>query len=227
MDCLQLLSNWSTTTSTEDELVTSYRDFTLQEQGEYVLDREKALAFLSKDSSATLQQQTIVSGEEVGDRKRSSDVGPPVPEFVKRSKPEKIPTSKKRAYNLFLGDDGLTLKEIGETIAKRDNPVSVTNVCKYICTEYQTNDAERLRDKLGLTNAIIERTYLVMEAVKIERARDRENAPNNKEYEESLHKSLGGACTSPELACKILSKLYRDLVLCPDGSKCPDTVLVR
>jgi len=44
-----------------NELVVSYRKFTLAEQGEYVLDRQKALAFLTKDRPVASQEQPAVA----------------------------------------------------------------------------------------------------------------------------------------------------------------------
>ena len=39
----------------------SYREFSLKEQEEYVLDREKSLAFLTKDDPVTSQQKVTVA----------------------------------------------------------------------------------------------------------------------------------------------------------------------
>ena len=50
------------------------------------------------------------------------------------------------------------------------------------------------------------------QSVKAERAVNPESAPNNEEYKAILHESLGKACTDPDLASGILSKLYQDLV---------------
>jgi len=52
-------------------------------------------------------------------------MNPPKRVKMKRNKPDKAIDSSCHAYNLYMGDDGFSLEEIGEIIAKRSKPVQV------------------------------------------------------------------------------------------------------
>ena len=69
-----------------------------------------------------------------------------------------------------------------------------------------------LRDRFGLTNEDIERAYLTMEAIKVQREQEGVEKHDNEEYAERLQESLGPGCANPVLAKGLVGKLYHDLI---------------
>ena len=94
-----------------------------------------------------------------------------------------------------------------EQIASKMGIRQDTVATSYTSSNYQSSDAELLRDKLGLTSKIIEKTFNTQQAIKT----FGDEQPTGDEYGRIVFKSLGSTCSDPVLAKRILSKLHHDL----------------
>jgi len=85
--------------------------------------------------------------------------------------------------------------------------VKPDTVATYISASYQSSDAEILRDKLGLTNKIVQKTFDTQQAIRTFGGEQ----PTGDDYDRIVFKSLGNVCTDFVEAKRILSKLLQDL----------------
>jgi hypothetical protein len=90
---------------------------------------------------------------------------------------------------------------------KRETALNYIGLC------YEPEHASIIRAKLGLTNDAIAAAYRVMRASQV--ARDEYVQMKAIQFTPSIHRALGRKCKDPDLATKVLPRLYRDLCYTP------------
>ena len=139
-----------------------------------------------------------VTGEEDVSTSGVPKVLPHEPDNVKV--PARKKTTPTRCYEYFL--EGQSKQQISTKTGIRFKSIE-----RYINSSYQSSGAGLLRDRLGLTNQIVEDTLSTQQALKALG----DKHPKGEDYDRIIFKSLGSDCTDCVVAKWIFSKLHRDL----------------